>query len=83
MDLSNLWIEVEIGGEVIPLTLVRKSQEEYDWHWEYEFAAELDCADVKDGTLRIQLDRETTRIYRVEFEEGVRREFAWHPTFVT
>jgi len=83
LDLSALPIEVEIDGRVVPLALVHKSQERNDWHWEYEFAADLPCGDVQDGTLRIQLDAETTRTYGVNFEEGVQREFAWHPTFVT
>lgn len=83
LDLSTLTIQVETGGRVHPLVPVASPGQEEPWRREVEFASDLACDAVKNGSLRIQLDTGTTRTYGVHFTEGVRREFAWHPTFVT
>ncbi len=83
LDFSQLPVRLEIGGKVHPLRVVRKEQERYESKWEYEFEADLPCGDVEAGRLTIELDSGTVRTYGVQFEEGVQREVAWHPTFVT
>jgi hypothetical protein len=32
---------------------------------------------------RIELGSDKVRLYGVQFEEKVKREYAWHPSFVT
>jgi hypothetical protein len=83
LDFSELQLQVAIDSRIYPLQAVRKEQEQYSLMWEYQFEADLPCGEVQEGQLRIQLNQETVRAYGVQFEEGIQREVAWQPYFVT
>jgi len=83
LDFSELQIQVAIDSRIYHLQVVRKEQAHYTRKREYEFEADLPCGEVQEGQLSIQLNQETVRSYGVQFEEGVQREVAWQPYFVT
>lgn len=83
LDLSDLPIAVQISGRSHPLRLVRQESPEYTYETRYVYATELACGEVQQGVLTIGLASGEVRRYGVHFQEGVKREFDWHPDFVT
>lgn len=83
IDLSTLKIDVDISGTVHPLRLTQKDEPRFTSSIEYEYTADLRCGEIVDGILTIHLGSDRVRVYGVQFEEGIKRDVAYHLSLAT